>query len=144
MKNKIVIISVALVLSIAIVAVGVVLVLKLTNDKQVVVAIEPPIEELLPQTVDIPEIMTNLKNDSYLKIAFKLQTDSTEAAEELLQREFQFRDIVIKEAAQYSAEDLETKEQLLQFQDALLAQMNGYMQEGKVTKIYITSKILQK
>ncbi|HJA40944.1 MAG TPA: flagellar basal body-associated FliL family protein [Firmicutes bacterium] len=143
MKNKIVIISVVLILTIAIVAVGVVFMFKMMGDAKVVVATEPPIEDLVLQSVDIPEIMTNLKNDSYIKIAFKLQTDGVKAAEELTQRIYQFNDIVIKEALQYSAEDLQNKEQLLQFQDALLSQINAYMQNGKVTKVFITSKIIQ-
>lgn len=143
MKNKIVIIAVILVLSIAIIGAGVFFMMKLMGGKELVVVTEPPIEELVPQTVDVPEIMTNLKSDNYLKISFKLQTDSEEAATELTQRLFQFNDIVIKEALQYSADDLATKEQLLQFEESLLTQINGYMQQGKVTKIYITSKILQ-
>lgn len=142
MKNKIVIIAAVLILSIAIIGVAVFFMMKFMSEPKVIVATEPPIEELIPQTVDVPEMMTNLKAGSYLKISFKLQTDSEKAAQELTQRLFQFNDIVIKEAAQYAAEDLETKEQWQQFEEALLTQMNGYMQNGKVTKIYITSKIL--
>ena len=82
-------------------------------------------------------------NLNAVQIAFKLQTDGVKAAEELTQRIYQFNDIVIKEALQYSAEDLQNKEQLLQFQDALLSQINAYMQNGKVTKVFITSKIIQ-
>ena len=61
MKNKIVIISVVLILTIAIVAVGVVFMFKMMGDAKVVVATEPPIEDLVLQSVDIPEIMTNFK-----------------------------------------------------------------------------------
>ena len=143
MKNKIVIIAVILVLSIAIIGAGVFSMMKfMGGGKEIVVVTEPPIEKLVVQSVDVPELMTNLKAGSYLKISFKLQTDSEEAAAELTQRLYQFNDIVIKEAAGYTAEDLETKEQIVQFEEALLTQINGYMQKGKVTKLFITSKLI--
>lgn len=143
MKNKIVIIAVILVLSIAIIGAGVFFMMKfMGGGKEIVVVTEPPIEKLVVQSVDVPELMTNLKAGSYLKISFKLQTDSEEAAAELTQRLYQFNDIVIKEAAGYTAEDLETKEQIVQFEEALLTQINGYMQKGKVTKLFITSKLI--
>ena len=143
MKNKIVIIAVILFLSIAIIGAGVFFMMKLMGGgKEIVVVTEPPIEKLVVQSVDVPELMTNLKAGSYLKISFKLQTDSEEAAAELTQRLYQFNDIVIKEAAGYTAEDLETKEQIVQFEEALLTQINGYMQKAKVTKLFITSKLI--
>ncbi|MFK4998004.1 hypothetical protein ACI2OX_13100 [Bacillus sp. N9] len=36
---------------------------------------EPTIDEILKVSVDVPEITTNLKNNQYVKISFKVQMD---------------------------------------------------------------------
>lgn len=43
---------------------------------------EPTIEEVLEVSVDVPEITTNLKNGQFIKISFKVQTDSKKAKKE--------------------------------------------------------------
>jgi len=36
---------------------------------------EPTIDEVIKVSVDVPEIMTNVKTGDYVKISFKVQTD---------------------------------------------------------------------
>ena len=49
---------------------------------------EPTIDEMIEATVDIPEITTNLASNDFIRISFKIQTDSKKAKEELEKRKF--------------------------------------------------------
>ena len=58
---------------------------------------EPTIDEVLEMSVDIKEITTNLASNDFIRISFKIQTDSKEAKEELEKRDFQVNNIIILE-----------------------------------------------
>ena len=45
---------------------------------------EPTIDEILLASVDVPEITTNLADKRYVKIQFKIQTNSDVAGQELV------------------------------------------------------------
>ncbi|MBO1510405.1 flagellar basal body-associated protein FliL [Metabacillus bambusae] len=104
---------------------------------------EPSIEEVVEASVDIPEITTNLSSGNIVRLSFKIETDSKKAKEELEQREFQIRDIIISELANMTAEMLEGKEGMDKLKETVKQKANGLMQEGKVNKVYTTSYILQ-
>lgn len=104
---------------------------------------EPSIDEVLDVSVDIPEITTNLANDGFVRISFKIQTDSKKAKEELEKRMFQVNNIIILETADKTAEDIKGKEGQKKFEKELETKINEIMQEGKVEKVYITQFILQ-
>jgi flagellar FliL protein len=104
---------------------------------------EPSIEEVVEASVDIPEITTNLSSGNIVRLSFKIETDSKKAKEELEQREFQIRDIIISELANMTAAQLEGKEGMDKLKETVKQKANGLMQEGKVNKVYTTSYILQ-
>jgi flagellar protein FliL len=104
---------------------------------------EPSIEEVVEASVDIPEITTNLSSGNIVRLSFKIETDSKKAKEELEQREFQIRDIIISELANMTAVQLEGKEGMDKLKETVKQKANGLMQEGKVNKVYTTSYILQ-
>ena len=51
-------------------------------------------------SVDIKEITTNLASNDFIRISFKIQTDSKKAKEELEKRDFQVNNIIILELSE--------------------------------------------
>jgi flagellar protein FliL len=104
---------------------------------------DPSIEEVVEASVDIPEITTNLSSSNIVRLSFKIETDSKKAKDELEQREFQIRDIIISVLANMTASQLEGKEGMDKLKETVKQKSNELMQEGKVNKVYTTSYILQ-
>ncbi|PQD95860.1 flagellar basal body-associated protein FliL [Pradoshia eiseniae] len=104
---------------------------------------QPSIDEVIKLSVEVPEITTNLKDDTLIQISFMIETDDREAREELEKREFQIKDIVINELSEIEARQLKGKKAKQEMEDKLTEQINGLMQEGEVVEIYTTSSILQ-
>ena len=94
-NNKMVMTLLILLVAITLVgAIAIVMVLNLNDQGKVK---EPTIDEVIKYSVDIPEITTNLANDDYIRISFKIQTDGKKAKEELEKRIFQVNNIIILE-----------------------------------------------
>jgi flagellar protein FliL len=121
-------------------AVALVVVLKFTGENE---AKEPTIEEVLEVSVDVKDIVTNLANDNFIRISFKIQTDSKKAKEELEKRDFQVRNIIIQELSEKKSEELQGKEGKLKLEEDLKEKINNLMQDGRVVKVYITESLLQ-
>ena len=104
---------------------------------------EPTIDEVIKYSVEIPEITTNLSDRTLIRVSYMMETDNKKAKEELEKRIFQVNDIVIKELSGMKADQLNDRNGKLEFENKLMKQVNGLMQEGKVIQIYTTSSILQ-
>ena len=104
---------------------------------------QPSIDDVIKRSVEVPEITTNLKDDTLIQISFMIETDDREAREELEKREFQIKDIVINELSEIEARQWKGKKAKQEMEDKLTEQINGLMQEGEVVEIYTTSSILQ-
>lgn len=107
-----------------------------TNDS------EPSIDTILKYSVDIPEITTNLKSDEYVRISFKVQTNSKKAKTELEKRDFQINNLVIQELSETNSEELEGKVGKETLESTMQNMINDLMQNGKVVKVYITSCVI--
>ncbi|KAA9025869.1 flagellar basal body-associated protein FliL [Niallia endozanthoxylica] len=140
-NNKLVMIMLILLVAIALAGtVAIVLVLNQNGqDKNA----EPTIDEVLEASVDIPELTTNLAENDFIRISFKIQTDSIEAKEELEKRSFQVNNIIILELSEQSAATIKGREGQLQLEENLKVSINEIMQEGEVEKVYITQFLLQ-
>ncbi|AKP46872.1 MULTISPECIES: flagellar basal body-associated protein FliL [Bacillus] len=104
---------------------------------------EPDIDQVLECSVDVPEITTNLASNDFIRISFKIQTDSKKAKEELEKRDFQTKDIIIELLSGMRAEDLKGAAGKEKLAEMLKSRLNEVMQEGKIVKVYITSYIIQ-
>ncbi|MEJ9211007.1 flagellar basal body-associated protein FliL [Bacillus smithii] len=104
---------------------------------------EPDINQVLECSVDVPEITTNLASNDFIRISFKIQTDSKKAKEELEKRDFQTKDIIIELLSGMRAEDLKGAAGKERLAEMLKSRLNEVMQEGKIVKVYITSYIIQ-
>ncbi|MEG9296662.1 flagellar basal body-associated protein FliL [Mangrovibacillus sp. Mu-81] len=141
MKNKFITIMLILLVTITLVGViALVVILKFSDDEETK---EPSIEEVIEASVDIPEITTNLLSNDFIRISFKIQTDSKKAKQELEKRDFQVNNIIIEELSEMKAEDLQGKKGKELIEDKVKEKVNSLMQEGKVEKVYITSMMIQ-
>lgn len=121
-------------------AIAVVVILKVTGeDKET----ELTIDEVLEASVDIPQMTANLASNDFIRISFKIQTDSVEAKEELEKRDFQVKNIIILELSEKNAADLKGKEGQQKLESDLKTKISEIMQEGKVEHVYITESLLQ-
>lgn len=131
------------ILLVIIALVGTVAIFMLLNDNNQGKGSEPTIDEVLEASVDIKEITTNLASNDFIRISFKIQTDSKEAKEELGKRDFQVNNIIILELSGLEVEEIQGKEGQLKLEETLKTKINEILQKGKVQKVYITQFLLQ-
>ncbi|HEO8419006.1 flagellar basal body-associated protein FliL [Niallia sp. FSL W8-0635] len=140
-NNKVIITMLVLLLVITLAGAGAfIYIWKFTGDEK---AKEPSIEEILESSVDVEEITTNLATDNFIRISFKIQTDSKKAKEELEKRDFQVKNIIIQELSEKTTEDLKGKNGQIKLENDLKDKINELMQEGKVVQVYIVNSLLQ-
>jgi flagellar protein FliL len=142
MKNKMLTIMLIILVTILLVGVIALVVIFKLDDKDAE-AKEPSIEEVIEASVDIPEITTNLSGNDYIRISFKVQTDSKEAKEELEKRVFQVNNVIIEELSEMKSSELEGKKGKQTIENTVKEKVNALMQDGKVEKVYITSMMIQ-
>lgn len=141
MNKKLLSIMLVIIVSITLIGVtALVVVMKFMGEDEQKV---PTAKEIVEASVDIPEITTNISSGNIVRLSFKIETDSTKAKEELAQREFQVRDLIISELANMTADDLNGNEGMNKLKESIKEKTNKLMQEGKVNKVYTTSYILQ-
>ncbi|MFC0524146.1 flagellar basal body-associated protein FliL [Pontibacillus salicampi] len=99
------------------------------------------IDELVEYSLDTEEITTDLQNDRFVRIQFKIITSDKHAKEELQKRDFQLKNILIKELSQM--EEKEFKTGVDNLESMLQTRLNELMEDGTVTDVYTTKKVLQ-
>ncbi|MGM0827188.1 MAG: flagellar basal body-associated protein FliL [Bacillota bacterium] len=141
MKSKALTIMMILLVTITLVGViALVVILKFSGDEETK---EPSIEEVIENSMDIPETTTNLMSNDFIRISFKIQTDSKKAKSELEKRDFQVNNIIIEELSELNAEELQGKKGKEMIETKVKDKVNSLMQEGMVEKVYITSMMIQ-
>lgn len=103
----------------------------------------PTIDEILAHTVDIDEITTNLLTNDFIRVTFKFQVDNNKAKTELEKREFQVRNIIIRELSGMRANDFTGSEGIERLENTIQQKINEYMQDGLVVDVYTTGFVLQ-
>lgn len=104
---------------------------------------EPTIDDILKNSVDVAEFTTNLSDSHYVKMSFKIQTNSKDSAAELTKRDFQVRNIVIEELSDITEKELQGKVGKVKLEKTLKDKINEVMRDGKVEQVYITESLLQ-
>ncbi len=132
-----------IILLVAVILIGVILFVLLTQFNKPTGAVEPSIDEIVEATVEVPEITTNLADNRVVRLSLKIQTTSKEAGAELTKRVFQVQNIAIQELSEMEKKDLEGKQGKQIFQKSLKTRLNELMQEGEVQEVYFTSFITQ-
>ncbi|MDC3414129.1 flagellar basal body-associated protein FliL [Aquibacillus sp. 3ASR75-11] len=102
---------------------------------------EPTLDEMIENSYQTSEITGDLKDGSFVRLQFKIVTDSRKAKEEAEKREFQLKNILIKELVKLNEEDFNRS--LTDLEQMLATKMNGLMKNGNIVDVYTIDKILQ-
>lgn len=132
-----------LIILVTITLLGVVIFVLLTQFNKPAATGEPTIDDILAASVDVPELTTNLADNSFVRLKLKITTDSQEAAAELSKRDFQINNLLIEELSELTEEDLQGKQGKIILQSTVKSKLNELMQKGEVVEVYITSYIIQ-
>lgn len=99
------------------------------------------IENIVKHAYETPEITTDLSDGSFVRVQFQILTDGKRAYNEITHRDFQIKNIIIKELSPMTEEDI--KSGLGKLEEALKNKLNELMKDGEVIDVYTISKILQ-
>ncbi|WP_440895316.1 flagellar basal body-associated FliL family protein [Amphibacillus sp. Q70] len=102
---------------------------------------ELTLDEQVEYSYTTDEINLDLENQRYVQLQFNILTNNSEARDEIELREFQFKNLLIKETIDMTSEQLQAG--LNEFETTLKEEMNKLMEEGEITDIYIVGKIVQ-
>lgn len=100
-----------------------------------------PIDEMVKYSYETPEITTDLQDGSFVRIQFQIVTDGKKAKEEIAKRDFQLKNILIKELSLLTEEEFTTD--LDSLEKTVRVKLNELMTEGEIVDVYTISKILQ-
>lgn len=99
------------------------------------------VDELVKYSYETPELTTDLEDGSFVRIQFQIVTDGKKARDEISKRDFQLKNILIKELAEMDEELFKTG--LDELEEDLVERLNEVMTTGDVTEVYTINKILQ-
>ena len=99
------------------------------------------IDELNTYSYQSPEVTTDLEDGKFVRIQFQIITDGRKSLKEVEKREFQLKNILIKELAVMNEEDFTSG--LSNLEGTLKNKLNEVMTDGAITDVYTISKILQ-
>jgi flagellar FliL protein len=99
------------------------------------------IDDMVELSYETPEITTDLSDGSFVRIQFQVITDGETSKEELSKRDFQLKNILIKELATMNEENFRTG--LSDLEEVVKSKINELMTDGNVTDVYTISKLLQ-
>ncbi|MBM7644364.1 flagellar FliL protein [Scopulibacillus daqui] len=94
-------------------------------------------------TFETDEMTTNMKDNHYLKVQFKIQLSNKEAKEELTDRAFQVKNTIIYILSGLTPRDLQGPKGLKNLENSIKYKVNQYLESGQVTHVYTTEKIIQ-
>lgn len=141
-KNKLVNIMLIILIALTLIG-GITLVVYNQFIKEVDPNREPTIDEIIELSVDMNEITTNLLTNDFVRVTFKFQVDNDKAKKELEKREFQVKNIIIRELSGMRSSNFTGSEGIEKLEDVLQIKINEYMQDGKVVNVYTIGFVLQ-
>ncbi|PSL51198.1 flagellar FliL protein [Salsuginibacillus halophilus] len=104
---------------------------------------EPTIDEIIEQSWETEEITTNLDGNEFIRARFRIHVDSTDAREELEQRDFQVNNVIIRELADKSPQELTSGEGIDELESQVRLRLNELLDEGSVIRVYTTERMIQ-
>ncbi|MBX0356438.1 flagellar basal body-associated protein FliL [Halobacillus sp. Nhm2S1] len=102
---------------------------------------ERSIDDIREASFLTDEITTDLQNGDYVRISFRVVTDSKESMEELKKRDFQLQNVLLKELSSMDSETFQSG--LSDLEAKVKLKLNEFMSEGEVTEVYTVNKVLQ-
>lgn len=128
-------------LAILLVGGGIAVVVVANVTGQPMVGEKDSIEQIVKHSYETEEITTDLSDGTFVKIQFQILTDGKKAYNELTHRDFQIKNIIIKELSPMTQDDF--KSSLATIEKNLQNKLNELMTEGEIIDVYTISKISQ-
>ncbi|HJV45606.1 MAG TPA: flagellar basal body-associated FliL family protein [Bacillota bacterium] len=104
---------------------------------------EPPIDDLIKQTIVIDPITTNLKDGGIIKAKFELVSSTAKNAEELKKISFKINSIIIQYMNGLKKEDLTGAAGIEALENNLLKKLNDELGGSYIKHVYTTEKLIQ-
>ncbi|RPF55987.1 flagellar basal body-associated FliL family protein [Aquisalibacillus elongatus] len=103
---------------------------------------EPTIDEQVENSFETEEITTDLSDDKFIRIRFRIITDNESTKERLQKGEnFQLNNAIIKTITVKESNDFRSG--LDNIEEAVRLKLNNLLDDGLVTKVLVTDKVLQ-
>ncbi|WP_181348744.1 flagellar basal body-associated FliL family protein [Thalassobacillus sp. CUG 92003] len=102
---------------------------------------ERSIEEIRETSIETQELTTDLQDDMYVKVQFRIVAKSDKGKKELQQRDFQLQNLLLKELAGMESQDF--KSDLSELESTIKMRLNELMTKGEITDVYTIQKVLQ-
>lgn len=102
---------------------------------------ELSIDEINDFSYTTSEVTTDLKDGRFVRVQFQLVADSKKGLKEVEKREFQIKNILIKELSVMTEEDFNVG--LSELEKTLKTKLNELMTEGEIVEVYTVNKIMQ-
>src|SRR5699024_5033357 len=99
------------------------------------------IDEMNQYSYTTPEVTTDLEDGRFVRIEFQIITDGKKSLKEVEKREFQIKNLLIKELSLMSEDDFNSG--LSDLESKMRDSLNDIMEDGQITDVYTISKILQ-
>lgn len=99
------------------------------------------IDEMNQYAYTTPEVTTDLEDGSFVRIEFEIITDGKKSLKEVDKREFQIKNLLIKELSVMSESDFNAG--LSDLESDMKDNLNELMEDGEITDVYTVSKVLQ-
>ncbi|MBB6452916.1 flagellar FliL protein [Salirhabdus euzebyi] len=139
MNKKVLNVMLTLLVIITIAGVVAIIVIMNTKDKTHAEG-ERSLEEMIKDSFETEEITTDLKDGNYVRIKFRIVTDDKDT-KEALEKDFRIQNIIIKELSLKEENDLRSG--LTDVENTIKQRLNELINEGEVTDVYTTGKVLQ-
>src|SRR5699024_5644057 len=99
------------------------------------------IDEMNQYAYTTPEVTTDLEDGRFVRIEFEIITDGKKSLKEVEKREFQIKNLLIKELSLMSEPDFNAG--LSDLESDMKDNLNELMEDGEITDVYTVSKVLQ-
>ncbi|GAF12888.1 flagellar biosynthesis protein FliL [Bacillus sp. JCM 19046] len=104
---------------------------------------KPTIEEINKRSIDTEEVTTNLKSGEFIRAQFRIQLDAESTLEDMNNREFQVKNVLLLSLAETTSEDLLGSEGINELEQMIQSKLNDHLEQGTVEAVYTTMKVVQ-
>jgi len=101
-----------------------------------------PAEKVRELTVEVKDVLTNLKTGEFIKISFAFEMTNEPGKEEFTLLDFKIRAVIINTLSDLTPEDVAGSKGKDYISSTLMNEINGILQKGKVRAINITDFVL--
>lgn len=143
MQNRLISLTIIVLLATALVAVTVFLVVQYNVTPGEAQTSKKQVDNLLEVTSEPLSVTTNLADDTYINIEVIFEVDNPDAKKELDKRMFQIKDALIALLQNRSQKDVNGEKGLSQLKADLQQRANGYLSGGSIKQIYVTERVTQ-